>query len=158
MGKKVLLVDTDLRKSRLSQRGLSQRGLSDILCGKISLEDCVVNSSETFDFLSIGAKTANPNELLSSNGFKEFLKQIKEKYDVILLDAPPINVVADAQSIAPLVDFALLVVKFRKDSIEDIQEAVKTLDVVGQEKRAVVMNQCYNDGSFQGYSYYYKYK
>ena len=158
MGKKVLLVDTDLRKSRLSQRGLSQRGLSDILCGKISLEDCVVNSSETFDFLPIGAKTANPNELLSSNGFKGFLNQIKEKYDVILLDAPPINVVADAQSIAPLVDFALLVVKFRKDSIEDIQEAVKTLDVVGQEKRAVVMNQCYNDGSFQGYSYYYKYK
>lgn len=157
MGKKVLLVDADLRKSRLSEKKAA--GLSDILCGKSNLEDVVDKVCDgAFEFLPIGKRNNNPNELLSSKNFEEFIKHSKESYDVVLVDTPPINLVADAQSIARYVDFALLVLRYRMDSIENIKEALAALDIAGVQKRAFVLNQCYNDGSFQSYGYYKKYK
>lgn len=157
MGKKVLLVDADLRKSRLSEKKAA--GLSDILCGKSNLEDVVEKVCDgAFEFLPIGKRNNNPNELLSSKNFEEFIKHSKESYDVVLVDTPPINLVADAQSIARYVDFALLVLRYRMDSMENIKEALAALDIAGVQKRAFVLNQCYNDGSFQSYGYYKKYK
>lgn len=157
MGKKVLLVDADLRKSRLSEKKAA--GLSDILCGKSNLEDVVDKVCDgAFEFLPIGKRNNNPNELLSSKNFEEFIKHSKESYDVVLVDTPPINLVADAQSIARYVDFALLVLRYRMDSMENIKEALAALDIAGVQKRAFVLNQCYNDGSFQSYGYYKKYK
>lgn len=157
MGKKVLLVDADLRKSRLSEKKAA--GLSDILCGKSNLEDVVDKVCDgAFEFLPIGKRNNNPNELLSSKNFEEFIKHSKESYDVVLVDTPPINLVADAQSIARYVDFALLVLRYRMDSMENIKEALAALDIAGVQKRAFVLNQCYNDGSFQSYDYYKKYK
>ena len=157
MGKKVLLVDADLRKSRLSEKKAA--GLSDILCGKSNLEDVVDKVCDgAFEFLPIGKRNNNPNELLSSKNFEEFIKHSKETYDVVLVDTPPINLVADAQSIARYVDFALLVLRYRMDSMENIKEALAALDIAGVQKRAFVLNQCYYDGSFQSYGYYKKYK
>lgn len=157
MGKKVLLVDADLRKSRLSEKKAA--GLSDVLCGKSNLEDVVDKVCDgAFEFLPIGKRNNNPNELLSSKNFEEFIKHSKETYDVVLVDTPPINLVADAQSIARYVDFALLVLRYRMDSMENIKEALAALDIAGLQKRAFVLNQCYNDGSFQSYGYYKKYK
>lgn len=157
MGKKVLLVDADLRKSRLSEKKAA--GLSDVLCGKSNLEDVVDKVCDgAFEFLPIGKRNNNPNELLSSKNFEEFIKHSKESYDVVLIDTPPINLVADAQSIARYVDFALLVLRYRMDSMENIKEALAALDIAGVQKRAFVLNQCYNDGSFQSYGYYKKYK
>lgn len=157
MGKKVLLVDADLRKSRLSEKKAA--GLSDVLCGKSNLEDVVDKVCDgAFEFLPIGKRNNNPNELLSSKNFEEFIKHSKESYDVVLVDTPPINLVADAQSIARYVDFALLVLRYRMDSMENIKEALAALDIAGVQKRAFVLNQCYNDGSFQSYGYYKKYK
>lgn len=157
MGKKVLLVDADLRKSRLSEKKAA--GLSDVLCGKSNLEDVVEKVCDgAFEFLPIGKRNNNPNELLSSKNFEEFIKHSKEIYDVVLVDTPPINLVADAQSIARYVDFALLVLRYRMDSMENIKEALAALDIAGVQKRAFVLNQCYNDGSFQSYGYYKKYK
>lgn len=157
MGKKVLLVDADLRKSRLSEKKAA--GLSDVLCGKSNLEDVVEKVCDgAFEFLPIGKRNNNPNELLSSKNFEEFIKHSKESYDVVLVDTPPINLVADAQSIARYVDFALLVLRYRMDSMENIKEALAALDIAGVQKRAFVLNQCYNDGSFQSYGYYKKYK
>lgn len=157
MGKKVLLVDADLRKSRLSEKKVA--GLSDVLCGKSNLEDVVDKVCDgAFEFLPIGKRNNNPNELLSSKNFEEFIKHSKETYDVVLVDTPPINLVADAQSIARYVDFALLVLRYRMDSMENIKEALAALDIAGLQKRAFVLNQCYDDGSFQSYGYYKKYK
>lgn len=157
MGKKVLLVDADLRKSRLSEKKAA--GLSDVLCGKSNLEDVVEKVCDgAFEFLPIGKRNNNPNELLSSKNFEEFIKHSKETYDVVLVDTPPINLVADAQSIARYVDFALLVLRYRMDSMENIKEALAALDIAGLQKRAFVLNQCYNDGSFHSYGYYKKYK
>lgn len=157
MGKKVLLVDADLRKSRLSEKKAA--GLSDVLCGKSNLEDVVDKVCDgAFEFLPIGKRNNNPNELLSSKNFEEFIKHSKETYDVVLVDTPPINLVADAQSIARYVDFALLVLRYRMDSMENIKEALAALDIAGVQKRAFVLNQCYNDGSFQSYGHYKKYK
>lgn len=157
MGKKVLLVDADLRKSRLSEKKAA--GLSDVLCGKSNLEDVVDKVCDgAFEFLPIGKRNNNPNELLSSKNFEEFIKHSKESYDVVLVDTPPINLVADAQSIARYVDFALLVLRYRMDSMENIKEALAALDIAGVQKRAFVLNQCYNDGSFLSYGYYKKYK
>mgnify|MGYP003433817648 FL=1 len=157
MGKKVLLVDADLRKSRLSEKKAA--GLSDVLCGKSNLEDVVDKVCDgAFEFLPIGKRNNNPNELLSSKNFEEFIRHSKESYDVVLVDTPPINIVADAQSIARYVDFALLVLRYRMDSMENIKEALAALDIAGVQKRAFVLNQCYNDGSFQSYGYYKKYK
>lgn len=157
MGKKVLLIDADMRKSRLSNKG--QLGLSDILYGDTSLENAVVKLGDSsLDFLSVGKRKTTPNELLSSENFSKFLSRCREIYDVILIDTPPINLVADAQSVARFSDFALLVLKYRVDSMESVKEALKSLDVSGLEKRAFALNQCYEDGTPQSYGYYKTYK
>ncbi len=98
-GKKVILLDLDLRKPKvhLSFNAHNHAGMSTILIGKDKYEDCIIKTDfETFDIIPSGPTPPNPAELANSKAFDELLEQLKTVYDVIIIDTPPIGIVSDA--------------------------------------------------------------
>lgn len=156
-GKKVLLMDTDFRASHLSHRG-RKNGLSDFLLGKISLEDALEHVGENLDLLGAGDRVSSPSEMISSSLFEQLISDMRQKYDLIILDSAPMLVVADAQIACRYADFSLLVLRYAKDSLEQLQEALSALDKTKIEKKALVFNRCVREGHLSyGYGYGYGY-
>lgn len=156
-GKKVLLIDTDFRASYLSHRG-RKNGLSDFLLGKISLEDALEHVGENLDLLGAGGRVSSPSEMISSSLFGQLISDMRQKYDLIILDTAPILVVADAQIACRYADFSLLVLHYAKDTMEQLQEALSALDKTKIEKKALVFNRCVREGHHSyGYGYGYGY-
>jgi tyrosine-protein kinase Etk/Wzc len=153
--KRVLFIDADLRKSRLSHK--REKGVSDIIHKTCSLENAAVDMGDGCFFLPNGSRVVNPGEMLASKAFAELLQECREKYDVVVVDTPPNSLVSDAQSIAKLVDFGLIVIEYKKHSMENIQETIDQLSIAKLEKKAIVLNQCVHDGSSYGYGYGYGY-
>ena len=154
-GKRVLFIDADLRKSRLSHK--REKGISDIIHKTCSLEDAAVDIGDGCYFLPNGSRVVNPGEMLASKAFAELVQECREKYDVVVVDTPPNSLVSDAQSIAKLVDFGLIVIEYKKHSMENIQETIDQLCIAKLEKKAIVLNQCTQDGCSYGYGYGYGY-
>ncbi|WP_405327025.1 polysaccharide biosynthesis tyrosine autokinase [Fibrobacter sp.] len=153
--KRVLFVDADLRKSRLSH--MREKGVSDILINNGKLEDFVVDMGEGFYFLPKGSRAPNPGEMVSSRAFAELIDECKSKYDVVVIDTPPNSLVSDAQSIAKLADFGLIVIEYKKHSMDEIQDVIDQLSIAKLDKKAIVLNQCLQDGLGYGYGYRYRY-
>lgn len=98
-GKKVVLLDLDLRKPKvhLSFNAHNHAGMSTILIGKDNYEDCIIKTDfETFDIIPSGPTPPNPAELANSQAFDNLLEKLKTVYDVIIIDTPPIGIVSDA--------------------------------------------------------------
>lgn len=142
-GKRVLLVDGDMRKGYLNQYFGKPRnqGLSEVILGKINFDDAVHrNVIENLDFLSTGALPPNPAELLLSNRMLDFLKELDGRYDLILIDTPPVLAVADAAILAANCATAFLVTRFEKTTIGEINESVKQLRQAKSNLNGVVFN------------------
>lgn len=153
-GKKVLLVDLDFRASELSPRG-RKKGLSDYLLGRISLEEAIEHlDASGIDLLGAGSFVPSPSEMISSSAFENLLKSMRERYDLIVLDSAPILLVADAQIACRYADFSLLVIRYAKDSMENLKDAVGVLEKANMKNRAIVLNRVLSDGSSSyGYGY-----
>lgn len=98
-GKKVILLDLDLRKPKvhLSFNAHNHSGMSTILIGQDSYKDCIIKTDfETFDIISSGPTPPNPAELANSKAFDNLLEELKQEYDIIIIDTPPIGIVSDA--------------------------------------------------------------
>lgn len=98
-GKRVVLLDLDLRKPKvhLTFKSSNKKGLSTILIGKDSYKDCLIKTEfENFDVLTSGPPPPNPSELANSKQFDELIANLKEEYDIIIIDTPPIGIVSDA--------------------------------------------------------------
>lgn len=126
--RKVLLVELDLRKPRLSQDlGLAQgQGISHFLIGKADWRD--IRTKNPFgtglDLITAGYLPPNPAELLLSSPMESFLQQAREEYDFIVLDTAPLGLVTDAHILAPLADLHLFVVRDRytyKQQVEQLE-------------------------------------
>ena len=101
-GAKVILVDCDLRKSRVHRYLQLDRksGVSNVVCGYTKLDDAIQTGvREHLDVLTAGEIPPNPAELLGTTEFKNLLEQLKERYDYIFVDTPPLTVVTDASII-----------------------------------------------------------
>lgn len=111
--KKILLVDGDLRKPTIHKNfGLSNSiGITDVLKQNKKLEDCIKHM-EGIDIITAGSIPPNPSEILGSKKMKSFISELKEKYDYIFIDSPPIGVVSDAQVIASISDGAILLIGY----------------------------------------------
>ena len=153
-GKKVLLVDLDFRASELSPRG-RQKGLSDFLLGRISLDEAIEHlDASGIDLLGAGSFVPSPSEMISSSAFEKLLRSMRERYDLIILDSAPLLCVADAQIACRYADFALLVIRYAKDSMEHLKDAIGILDKANMHNRAIVFNRVVSDGSSSyGYGY-----
>lgn len=111
-GKRVLVMDLDLRKASLSQYvGNPQIGLSNYLSGQINDWHKIIIPLGQVDCLPSGVIPPNPAELLSTSRFRDLIETVRQEYDLIFIDCPPVEIVADAEIINPVVDFTLFVVR-----------------------------------------------
>jgi capsular exopolysaccharide synthesis family protein len=113
-GRKVLLIDCDMRKPSLHEIwDLGGRtGLSNVLIGECSFETAVHHGVfESLDVLTAGVRPPNPILLLESSNLSSLIQNAREKYDLIIIDTPPMNSVADALELRGIVDGLLLVVR-----------------------------------------------
>jgi len=112
-GKKVLLLDSDLRKSVMASRHTKERGLvglSQVLSGQIDVNDAIYKTQvETLDIIFAGPYPPNPTELVGSPAFKALLDAKRDAYDYLLIDAPPLGLVIDAAVMASVCDGAVIV-------------------------------------------------
>ena len=170
-GKKVVLVDADLRKSVLVGRHQARRtgksegeikGLTHFLSGKDKLEEVVFETNvENLDIVFAGRMTPNPTELLGNYHFEELMGYGRENYDIVLVDTPPLGSVIDTAVIAPKADGAVLVVEANKCSYRFVQDIKKQLEIAGVRILGVVLNKVkiersgYYKGHYKGY--YQKY-
>ncbi|MGI8315807.1 CpsD/CapB family tyrosine-protein kinase [Halobacillus mangrovi] len=155
-GKKVLLVDADLRKPTMHYtfRVDNTYGLSNYLVSSRSVLDLVRESNvENLDLLPCGPIPPNPSELLGSKKMERFIKEAKQTYDIIIFDTPPVLAVTDAPVLSRLVDGVLLVVRSKQT---DQEAAVKAKEQLLQS-RANILGAVLNDQDVRASNYYYYY-
>jgi succinoglycan biosynthesis transport protein ExoP len=160
-GRKTLIVDCDLRKPRVQEIFKIKRipGLTDYLYGNISLEELIHKSEmDNLDYVTCGTIPPNPAEMLESEPMKEFLREMRDRYDIVILDSPPIIAVTDSEILTTVVDGTILVVS--ADTTElDLME--KSVEVMKKDKISflgtVLNNFSYKSGYGSYYKYYYYY-
>lgn len=145
MGKKVLLIDCDMRKPTVQTAFKlgGQNGLSSVLGGFCSLEDAVnrdVRSS--LDILASGPIPPNPTELLGSGIMAKLLENVSAKYDYILLDTPPINIVTDSQLMNSIIGGHVFVVRENSTSHPDIADALEKVNLANGKKLGFIKSFC----------------
>lgn len=164
-GKKVVLVDCDLRKPVLHKylkAGHNVKGVSNILSRQISLKEAMVMPKGfNFSFLPAGTTPPNPSELLSQPQMVEMIAALREEFDFVIFDAPPISMVTDAAIIGNLVDGALFVVRSNYAATDAVKAATQQLQSAGVKILGVVLTR-YNikkslKHSNYGYGYYSNY-
>lgn len=156
-GKKTLLVGMDLRKPRLYQEfGLSNKvGVSSYLAGKVSVEEAIQPSGKlpTLDILTAGPVPPNPAELIASDRCDQLFKELKEKYDYIIVDTPPLLWVTDALLLMKHVDTSVYVIRQAVTNKKALEVVVKDL-----EQRNLSVSLVVNGINYQGaYGYRYSY-
>ena len=157
--KKILIIDCDLRCPSIHRYfDLSNTcGLSNYLTTRIEVESVIFSTKEGVDILPSGIIPPNPAELLNSRKFKETVKQLKERYDMILLDCPPIGLVTDAGVIANETDGTLFVVKSHKIDERSVMRSMKLLNNAGAKVIGTVLSVVPIDNKgyygYQQYSY-----
>ena len=153
-GKRVLLIDADMRKGVI--RSSKHAGLTEVLSGKMPWRDAVADTRcQNLFVMGCGKRLMSPSELLRHDTFKNLLAEMKQEYDMVLVDTPPVSMVTDAELIFPLVDFALMVVHYGTDSVGQVKENLANLRRYADKPCAFVMNHCeYEPGHYYGYGYY----
>jgi len=153
-GKRVLLIDADMRKPTLHYtfRLDNRKGLSSVLVGESTLEEASMPSEVTgLDLLSCGPIPPNPSELLGSNSMKKLHDQATSVYDLVIFDTPPVLAVTDAQILAGLCDGAIMVVRSNQTEYEEAIKA-KELLTIGKAK---LLGAVLNDRKMKKGQYYY---
>lgn len=157
MGYRVVVIDADLRRPRGHQvLGLqNERGLSELLTGHRSREEVVVpTSQENLFFIGSGTEPPNPSELLGSRKMKQFLDELQEEFDCIIIDSPPIMPVSDPILLSTIVDGVILVVDGQRTAKQLVREARSRLKKANAPVLGLVLNRVnLQDGN---YSHYYK--
>lgn len=141
--KKVLLIDADLRRPTIHRNfSLSNsHGLTIILSTNTDYENIIVSTGMgSLDILTSGPIPPNPAELLGSNKMKNFLEKVKEDYDMILLDAPPVGMVTDAAVLSAECDRVILVCSAHESIINSTIQTKKLLQRVNANILGAVMN------------------
>ncbi len=156
---RVLLVDCDLRKPTIHKFfDLDNRlGLTNLLAQNRPLDDVVYATRvDELYVIPSGPIPPNPSELLGTVRMAGLISRLREEYDMMLIDAPPVIAVTDAVLLAPKVDSVLLVLKAGTTRIEVAQEAKNALQNAGAKSIGVVLNVIKSRGG--GYrNYYYSY-
>lgn len=160
-GCRVLLIDADLRCATVHQylEVKNKRGLSNVLGGFITFEEAVAHSDEyNLDYLTAGSVPPNPSELLASPKMKQMLDNLKESYDYIFIDTPPIGVVTDAVILAKIATGTILVARKGYTTYEALRRTLRSVEMVGVRPIGVILNasnESVHYGGLGGYNYYH---
>jgi capsular exopolysaccharide synthesis family protein len=157
-GKRVLLVDGDLRRPRVDKLfGVPNRvGFASVLTGQAEPQEAIQQTQVPgLSVLPSGPLPANPAELLTSARFQELLGWLGEQFDYVLLDSPPLLAVTDPSVVAPRVDGVILALRQAKRSRVEAERAKEILATLGGNVLGVVVNAVSATQSSYGYGYYY---
>jgi capsular exopolysaccharide synthesis family protein len=160
-GSRVLLIEADLRRPKAADLlGLERTaGLTSVLSGRAHAEQVIQPwGGGVFDVLASGPLPPNPSELLASRHMEEMLRELREQYDVILIDTPPLLPVTDAAAVAPATDGALLVCRFKQTTRTQVEMAVQALDAVSAPLLGTVFTMVPSSGprAYGQYNAYYR--
>lgn len=158
-GRRVVLVDADLRRPSLLEAMQPPQpfGLSDYLVGEVDLETaCQPVSHPMLHFVPAGRTAPNPAELLGSERMSDFLRRLRERFDVVVVDTPPVLAVTDASILARQADAVVLVVNPEITHRDAAVRARKQLESLGAKVIGFVFNAAPVDGRrrYYGYAYY----
>jgi tyrosine-protein kinase Etk/Wzc len=160
--RRVLLVDADLRRGRLHRHFAAARqpGISDVLSGAALLDDAVRHTGhQGLDMLPTGRIPPNPSELLASHRFHALVAEVSRRYDLVLIDTPPVLAVTDGSVVARLAGVNLLVLRCGEHSIREISLAVKRLQQGGVAVQGAVLNDVRpTSGQFGRFGRYRRYE
>jgi tyrosine-protein kinase Etk/Wzc len=156
-GKKVIILDLDLRKPKVHKafdHEVDKCGVSTLLIEKHQIEDCIVKSGyDGLDYICAGPTPPNPSELLLRKSFDDLLAQLRKKYDVIILDTPPIGIVTDGLIAMNKADLPIYVLRadYSKLSFTD---NINRLSATGRYPNlSLILNSVSQNSSGYGYSY-----
>lgn len=154
-GKKVILMDCDLRKPSIHKtfRVSNNNGISDVLVGKVEITKAIQHHESSMHILTSGKIPSNPSEMLGSKLMKKLLEELRESYDYVVIDVPPVLAVTDAQLVATKVDGVVLVVKAQGAKKDNVINAKNALDKIHANMIGTVLNGVENKKS--KYYYYY---
>ena len=149
--KKVIILDLDMRKPK-THIGFNVQntvGMSTLLIGKTSIDECVQKSNlENLHFITAGPIPPNPSELIISSAMNRVIEDLKKRYDVIVIDTPPVGIVTDALPIISKVDYPIYIVRAHFSKKMFLKNIQMLKDTKGVKKLSIILN-----GSGSGKSY-----
>ncbi|MBC1358423.1 tyrosine-protein kinase family protein [Listeria booriae] len=157
-GKRVLIIDADMHNPRLSKsfQQVNKPGFSSVLTGAMTYQEVVQTTGiENLFFLPVGPLPPAPTKLLNSEHFKDFMMCVREEYDLILFDTPPILLISDSRTIGAASDGVVLVIKAAYTKKADI---IRAIDLI-EAKQDKFLGAIFNDKKLSKrematYSYY----
>ena len=158
LGKKVLLIDADLRKGRLHKEfGIKRgNGLSQILLGEATASEVVKPTEvDNLFIMQCGNVPPNPSELLGSHHFTSLISSMESDYDLIIIDTPPIMLVTDAALACRVASQIVMVIEYNRHSIDAIQDGMNQLLKGNSTAHASFVINKYEHGHSDGYGYKY---
>lgn len=160
MGTKTLLVDADLRRPVLHSIFEQEKnlGLTNVLLGNTHVDDAIHELGvKNLNLLCCGTLPPNPSELLGSEAMRKLMEQLKEKYDIILFDSPPVVAVTDAAVLSAQIDGVILVISSGETTRNAEIRAKTLLNNVRAQILGAVLNNVKMAGRYGSYYYYYYY-
>ena len=158
LGKKVLLIDADLRKGRLHKEfGLKRnKGLSQVLLHMAELSDIISKTEvENLYVMPCGNVPSNPSELLGSKHYAAMIDELEKQYDLIIIDTPPIMLVTDAALACRFASQIVMVIEYNRHGIDAIKDGMKQLLKGNNDAHASFVINKYEHGHNDGYGYKY---
>lgn len=162
--KKAVVIDCDLHKPRIKKYlNIKNRiGLSEYLCKPVPLESILCETDvEGLTAICCGEIPPNPSELLASDKMTDLIEKLRERYDYIVIDTPPINLLSDTLLLTKHCDGVVAVVRARKTQYRDVDKMLEKLNVSGAKMLGFILNRDVNGskkrkhGSKDYYGYYY---
>lgn len=156
--KKVILLDLDMRKSKENLPFEIQdksKGVSTVLIKKNKWQDCIIKTPmANFDYMPSGPHPPNPSELLLNGEFSQLLANLKNEYDFVVMDTPPVGLVTDGVMAMRQADLSIYVVRANYSKKEFLKNLQRVIRINKLSKTAVVLNALPDSGKTYGYGYY----
>lgn len=159
--KRILLVDADLRRGYLHKyfNDENKNGLSEYLNQQVSLTDVIKSTTiPGLSLISRGKSPVNPSELLGTDAFAQMLEYLSTQYDYVLIDTPPVLAVTDGIIIAQHVGVNLLIARYSKTQMKELELTVNRFEQSGAKVNGVILNDIQRSAGGYGYNYTYGYK
>jgi capsular exopolysaccharide synthesis family protein len=159
---RVLLIDADMRKPILHKylHTPNKVGLSLVLSNMCKLEEAIVQVHPPYmDLLTAGYIPPNPAELLSSDKMAEVLRVLSAKYDYVVIDTPPVNLLSDGLALVNKTAGVVMVVRQKKTKYNDLKHAIDLITNINGKILGVIINDVkdnFKSYNYQKYNYYYK--
>ncbi|MCK4662097.1 MAG: polysaccharide biosynthesis tyrosine autokinase [Bacteroidales bacterium] len=159
-GKKVILMDLDLRKPKIHQsfESENQKGISTILINKHNINECIKHTEiKNFDFITAGPIPPNPSELVLGKEMKNLIETLKNSYDTIIIDTPPAGIISDALTHFQRADYPIYVIKANFSKRNFLQNVNNLISEKNLTNLSLVLNNVEYPLSKSGYGYGYGY-